>query len=512
MHKAVFKDDPSLVFEIRQGLEREALRIDSEGKLALSSHAEALGSKLTHPNITTDYSESLLEFITPVHTSTQELLGHLEQIHGFTQKSIGAEYIWPNSMPCTLPEDDKIPLAYYGESNVGKLKTLYRRGLGHRYGRSMQSIAGVHYNFSFSDCFWEYLQKIEKSNESLKTYKSKKYFHIIRNYQRYRWLLIYLFGASAVVDASFLEGKEHNLERLDSETFFSPHGMSLRMGGLGYTSEAQKEIGVCFNQVETYVQSLEEARLKSYLDYEKIGLKDAEGEYKQINTHILQIDNEFYSTIRPKNIAKTRESALMALHERGVEYIELRLLDVDPFHPLGVSAETINFLHLFFIWCLSSDSPRIEQKECDCLDDNFSEVLLKGRDTKTQVWFKDKHVPIREAALNILEEISVNSKEICAVVPSYNIALDTQMRKLDAIEQLPAQKVIDQISGKSFASFSKDTAIENSRQYSLSKEAEQGLVEASELSHKVQRNIEEKDKLTFDDFLVKYFEDIKIKF
>ena len=146
--KNYFKENPELVSNIRQGVERECLRSLTDGAASLEPHAKALGSKLTHPFITTDYAENLLEYIGGVHSSTDKLLEELEALHAYTVENSNGEILWPSSMPCLLPEEDKIPIACYGKSNTGKLKSLYRLGLGHRYGRSMQSIAGVHYNFS----------------------------------------------------------------------------------------------------------------------------------------------------------------------------------------------------------------------------------------------------------------------------------------------------------------------------------------------------------------------------
>lgn len=509
--KSYFIDDPSLIYEIRQGIERECLRTNLDGKSSLRPHAAALGSKLAHPSITTDYSENLCEFITKVHSNTQSLLQELEAIHGFTQKQIGEEVLWANSMPSILPEESLIPLAYYGESNIGRLKTLYRKGLGHRYGRSMQSIAGIHYNFSLSDSFWAVLKKSEKDNRSLKEFKSEKYFGLIRNFRRYNWLLVYLFGASPVVDESFLEGKNHELSRLNKTTFFTPTGTSLRMGGLGYTSSSQEQIGLCYNHIDTYIRSLEKARLSTYRDFEKIGLKK-DGVYKQLNTHLLQLDNEFYSSIRPKNIAKSRESALKALHERGIEYIEVRLLDVDPFSSLGISSERIHFLHLFLLWCLSKESPLISGKECSEIDANLGEVVTNGRGKNASLSFDGKGVTLRELALKVLTEISDFSKNIQEIEPYYAMALDVQWRKLEDSDNLPSQKLLNSLSGKSFVDYTLTSSSEFSRGYSVSDEDNSLLEKLAIDSLKEQARLEQESVLDFDSFLIKYFDEIKINF
>ncbi len=508
--KDIFETDPSLIYETRQGIERECLRVLSSGKVSLKPHPQNLGSKLTHAFITTDYSENLLEFITTPHPSIEKAYKELEVIHGYTQQEIGEELLWPSSMPAILPEEQRIPLAYYGESNVGKLKTLYRKGLGYRYGRSMQSIAGLHFNFSLSERFWEYSIKAQKSQLSLSDTKNEKYFHLIRNFQRYRWLLLYLFGASPAVDESFLEGKDHSLERLGPSTFFTPYGTSLRMGGLGYTSSAQENIGICYNQLPTYIQTLEAARLQPYPPYEKIGVKDGEW-FKQLNTNLLQIDNEFYSTIRPKNIAKTRESALKALHLRGIEYIEVRLLDIDPFSPLGIDKKTIGFLHLFLLWCLSKESPKINATECDELDDNFEKIVLAGRDPKLKLSQDGNSIDAKELIKKIMDEITLFSEKFNQVEPFYTECLNTQWEKIENSDLLPSQRLIQEMKEKSFIDFSLDLAKANKAQYQISASDTDRFKNYGVESWAEQKRIEASDKLEFDDFLTHYFEQIKIE-
>ncbi len=509
--KNIFQEDPTLVFEIKQGLERETLRVDDKGVASLKPHPNSLGSKLTHPSITTDYSENLMEFITPVFKSTNDLLNELTDIQSFTFSKLENEFFWPSSMPSILQEDNKIPLAYYGDSNVGKLKTLYRKGLGLRYGRSMQSIAGVHYNFSLSDRFWEYLKTLEKNELEFVDFRNKKYFHLIRNFQKYRWLLIYLFGSSPVVDESFLRDKKHSLVSYGKDTYGSEYGISLRMGGLGYTSKAQEQIGICFNQLETYLKTLEKARLTPFEDYEKIGLKK-QGEYQQLNTNILQIDNEFYSTLRPKAVARTRESALLALHRRGIEYIEVRLLDVNPFSPTGIDKETINFLHLFLCWCLVKESPRLCETKCIEAEQNLESVVNNGRKPGQKVLKDGQKVTLVERAKQVLDEISEFSKEIQKVDNHYHLALDDQYRKLDSIDSLPSSKVLNALSGKSFVDFNQELINLHKKQFILPPEKRERFEIASAFSLDEEKRIKSLDQFPFEEFLANYFKDIKIKF
>lgn len=508
--KSIVKADVSIFNEIRQGIERECLRVDSQAQTSRKPHPISLGHKLTHKCITTDYAENLLEFITGVNSSTTDLIDELLAIHVETTKSLGDELLWCQSMPALLPEDSLIPLANYGDSNIGKLKTLYRKGLGLRYGRSMQSIAGIHYNFSLSDSFWENLKKSEKSDLSLMEFKNEKYFHLIRNYRRHSWILIYLFGATPVVDENFLVNKKHQLEKLTDGTFFTPHGISLRMGGLGYTSKAQEDISICYNQLDTYISTLEKARQSSYNPYTKIGLKGGQGEHLQLNDHLLQIDNEFYSNIRPKNLAKSRESALGALYNRGIEYIEVRLLDVNPYTPLGIDKHQINFLHLFLVWCLNSDSPKITKEECLQIDSNFDQIVKFGRKKSLKLVSENTEVPKQELLQQVFAEIEMSSESILVTDKDYRAAFDTQMLKIESVDNLLSTKVLE--AAKS--GFVKSTLAESLEAKEIllkiedSKKMDFKKLAATSIQVEEQERL--KDTRTFDEFLKVYFKDIKL--
>jgi len=287
---------------IVRGIEKEGLRVTPESRVAQTAHQATLGSTLTHPSITTDYSEALLEFITPVLNGVEETVEYLSDLHTFTSRKIEQERIWPASMPCKLDGDASIPIANYGSSNVGTLKHVYRQGLGVRYGRIMQSIAGIHYNFSLPDSFWQaYQVKLNQQDpqveQSLQDFKSAHYFSLIRNFRRYSWILHYLFGASPVLDKSFLDGRkqeEHGLDRLLDNTYGLPYATSLRMSDLGYQNSAQEALHVSYGSLDDYVTTLAQAMKHKYDAYQEIGVK-VDGEYRQLNTNVLQIENEYYS-------------------------------------------------------------------------------------------------------------------------------------------------------------------------------------------------------------------------
>ena len=350
---------------MRCGIEKESLRAQPSGALALTPHPQALGSALTHPSITTDFSESQVELVTGVHTSVDAALDELTQIHQFTyraMKNIGDEMLWVSSMPCGLPTDETIPVARFGSSNVGRAKSVYRLGLSHRYGRRMQTISGIHYNWSFPDV------------------TSEQYFGLIRNFRRQAFLLLYLFGASPAVCSTFVAGRQHELQKLSDNTMYMPYGTSLRMGRLGYQSDAQASLAVSYNSLDGYGASLQDALTSVYPAYEKVGIQNPGGDYNQLATSLLQIENEFYGTIRPKRVIFPGERPLHALRERGVEYIEVRLMDLDPFEPVGITTQTMRFIDVFLLHCLLSGSPPDSPQEIAALARNQHRTAACGRE------------------------------------------------------------------------------------------------------------------------------------
>jgi len=350
---------------IRRGVEKESLRALPEGSLALTPHPAAMGSALTHSRITTDFSESQLEFVTGVHPSAQACVDELTEIHQFSYRVLeagGDEMLWVSSMPCGLPTDETIPIGRYGSSNVGRAKSIYRMGLGHRYGRRMQTISGIHYNWSMPGV------------------STDEYFGLIRNFRRHSFLLLYLFGASPALCSSFVAGREHELQPLKGHTLHMPHGTSLRMGRLGYQSDAQASLAVSYNSLDSYGASLQDALTRPYPAYEAVGVRNPGGDYNQLATSLLQIENEFYGTIRPKRVILPGERPLHALRERGVEYVEVRCMDLDPFEPVGIAAATMSFLDVFLMHCLLSESPPDTPAEIAALARNQQRVAARGRE------------------------------------------------------------------------------------------------------------------------------------
>ena len=370
--------------DMRRGIEKESLRVTPDGKLAQTPHPVALGSALKHPNITTDFSESLLEFITPACRSVDDALQWLDDIHRFTCQVLAQqdEQLWVASMPCVLQNDEDIPIAQYGSSHSARMKTTYRLGLAHRYGRLMQTIAGIHYNVSFPDAFWSALQAVEHNRDALQDYKTQRYFDIIRNVRRHIGLLLLVTGASPAVCPSFVRHRLHRLQPFEGHdnSLCLPYATSLRMGDLGYQSHAQAALHVCYNDLDSYIRTLKRGLTQAHPAYAAIGVRDNAGHYRQLNTHVLQIENEFYATVRPKRVTHAGETPIHALRERGVEYLEVRCIDLNPFSPSGIDVDTARVLEVFLLWCLLTDSPPADADEYARLAHNQTRCVERGRE------------------------------------------------------------------------------------------------------------------------------------
>lgn len=376
---AAFSVNSDALKGIGRGIEREACRITPDGTLSTLPHPKALGSALTNQWITTDFSEQLLEFITPVSRSIPELMEQLQDIHRFTYRAMKEELLWPLSMPCDLAKEDDITLAQYGSSNVGKMKTLYREGLKLRYGSVMQIISGVHFNFSFSDNFWQQLFG-DQDSALRQASVSDAYFALIRNYYRFAWMIPYLFGASPAVGGSFLEKINSTLpfKSIGPCDYYLPYATSLRLSDLGYTSLDQRDLKIGFNSLDQYLAGVRKAIETPSAHFARLGVKDQNG-YRQLNANVLQIENELYAPIRPKRVAKSAEKPSQALERGGVEYIEVRSLDINPFSPVGIDENQVYFLDLFLTWCVLSDPSPMTDSEFECCRENWQKVVLEGR-------------------------------------------------------------------------------------------------------------------------------------
>ncbi|MCP1313490.1 MULTISPECIES: glutamate--cysteine ligase [unclassified Halomonas] len=499
---------------LRRGLEKEGLRVDAGGHIAQTPHPETLGSKLTHPHITTDYSESLLEYITPVYSEPKEALAFLSDLHTFTYQHLDNEWIWPGSMPSRLSGNDSVPIADYGTSNVGTMKHVYRKGLDVRYGRIMQAIAGVHYNVSLPEDMWHALRELEKAtNIPFNDYRSTRYFGMIRHFRRHSWLLLYLFGASPAVDKSFLpDGRvPDKLTPIGDDTLYAEYATTLRMSDLGYQNKVQEQLKICFNSLSNYVNTLRHAISSPWPDYEKLGV-NADGDWRQLNANILQIENEYYSDIRPKRVAKHNETPSQALEARGVEYIEVRCLDLNPFDALGVTEDQMRFVDVFLLWCLLSDSPWISDEECDRLDDNRRLVVERGRDPALELMRDGEAITLPAWGEQIFAEMGEVARLLDAVEENapHQAALDALAPRLRDPNLTPSGQLLARLKAGS-GSLS-DTLLALAKEQSealkstpMLRSRQALLDQLIETSHQQQHDIEAADVESFGDFLAHYF-------
>lgn len=498
---------------IKHGVERETLRVKPDGSLAQTPHNLAFGSALTHDYITTDFSESLLEFITPPVSSADLTLSQLRDVHKFVLSHVGDEALWPMSMPCFITSDNDIPIAQYGSSNIGKMKTLYRVGLKNRYGSMMQAISGVHFNFSLSQDFWQ--QWISRTSFDVvnKDSISAGYFALIRNYRRFCWLLPYLYGASPALCGSFIKGKNTSLpfKTLGKGTYYLPYATSLRMSDLGYTNSAQSGLAVCYNEVDSYIQSLRNAINKPSQTYQKFEGKK-EGQYQQLNANVLQLENELYSPIRPKQPTKRLEKPTDALDARGVEYVEVRVLDVNPFSDIGIERNQFFFLDVFLLYCAISPSEFMRREQYQESEANLKAVVSAGRDPELLLSKEGQHISLPEWADNLFTEMNEVAKILDNAngTSDYTQALSVEWQKIINPALTPSARVLDILMSKQQdnSEFGLELAKRYkqqllSGQYEHMSEAE--LIEQAKVSIAKQHEIEALDTISFDQFLADYF-------
>lgn len=504
----------ALLTDIHRGIEKESLRITPKGKLAQTSHPKSLGSALTHSSITTDYSEALMEFITPVSTSIEDSIATLENIHSVVQHNLDDEILWATSMPCIVAGDDSIPVAQYGSSNVARMKTVYRYGLGNRYGRLMQAISGIHYNFSMPQAYWQHTWEEAGCPGELTDYISDRYLALIRNFRRISWLLIYLYGASPAVCASFLRGREdHNLEPFDKEgkSLHLPYGTALRMGGLGYNSDAQKGLTVCYNTLDNYVETLSSAIKTPHPDYAGIPFGQ-DGDYQQLNDSLLQIENEFYSPIRPKRVAASGEIPLGALTRAGIEYIEVRCIDVSPFTPVGLDAEQIRFLDTFLLYCLLEDSPPCDDADQNRQAKNFEAVVNEGRRPGLLLDRDEEAVTLTDWANDLLDAMQPIAELLDKEhkTQDYSRSVSAQRGKILDPSLTPSARVLREMQESELPFFR--LAMRYSQQWAshfqaseLSQEVRQKYQDEATQSLIDQEAIEKADAVAFEQYLAKFY-------
>jgi glutamate--cysteine ligase len=495
-----------------KGIEKESLRINQDGSLSTRPQPPGLGSALTNKYITTDFSEALLEFVTPAFSNTWEAQQFLCDVHQFTYNQLDDEMLWVTSMPCVMAGESDIPLAQYGSSNVGQMKTIYRSGLGYRYGRKMQTIAGIHFNYSLPESFWPVYKDVEQRSGSDVSIRSDAYLGMLRNYRRISWIILYLFGASPALCKSFASDAGISMPSYDKNTFYQPYATSLRMSDLGYSNNSQADLRISLNNLDDYIDDLSAAISTPIPEFEKIGIK-VDGEYRQLSANQLQIENEYYSSIRPKRVANSGERPTAALRRGGIEYVEVRSLDLNIFDPVGISENTMRFVEALLAYCMLQDSPPFDDVEISEDAANHSATATGGRDPELMLLRQGKPISLKQWASDILG----NVEQVAELIDSgsdrddYAQAVRAQALIVADPELTPSARILQDLrdTGNGFFHYALDAA-RNNQQYFAALDVtsddklKQFEAEAAD-SVRRQAEIEASDSISLDEYIQSYF-------
>lgn len=510
--KLAASESPVCLWGGAKGIEKESLRVGQDGLLSTRLHPATLGSALTNKYITTDFSESLLEFVTPAFETTWEALQCLCDIHQFSYAQLGDEMLWVSSMPCAMTEDREIPLAQYGSSNVGRMKTIYRNGLGYRYGRMMQAIAGIHFNYSLPLAFWPLYQQLEKNTDDPEVFRSEAYLGLVRNYRRLAWIILYLFGASPALCKSFALGSNISMPSLDEHTFYQRFATSLRMSDLGYGNKTQARINISINSLDQYIADMTAAISTPEPAFAKFGTK-VDGDYRQLSVNQLQIENEYYSSVRPKRVAHTGERPTAALRRGGIEYVEIRSLDLNMFDPVGINQNTMRFVEALLVYCLLEESPLFDDKDFQEAAANHSATATSGRDPELVLQRNGKPTGLRNWAGEIMDKVRAIAELIDGGTDrdDYVQAVQGMTALLDDPSLTPSARILQDLrdTGSSFFPYGLDAA-KNSKQYfaalePLEKSRRKVLEDEASNSIRRQAEIEASDEVGLDEYLEAYF-------
>ncbi|MDA3731003.1 bifunctional glutamate--cysteine ligase GshA/glutathione synthetase GshB [Niameybacter massiliensis] len=401
------------------GVEREGLRCDDKGHLVYTPHPEVFGEKLLNPYITTDFSESQVELITPVFQSIDETYAFLEGLYDIVAMEIKDEYIWPQSMPCIIPEDNEIPLATFCECKPGQEAYNYRKKLLAKYGGKKQLLSGIHYNFSFDEELIKELYKKATTDKSYRAFRDELYLKVARNYLRYRWLLIYLLGSTSVIHESYVEECVKQLEEVNEESYSNKGALSYRNSECGYTNKV--ELFPNYDSVEKYIVSV-----KAFIE-----------------ESLIESPKELYSQIRLK--AHNNKVFLESLQEEGIAYLEYRSIDINPFDKAGIKKDDLYFMHLFNLFLLFKEESEYVNWQEEALQNQRSiarfgqkniTLLKDGESIQKETW-----------GIEILEQI----KEIDKVLDlGQEVLIDQMMIKIKDYRQTYAYQIIGAVKKKGY--------------------------------------------------------------
>jgi len=419
-------------------------------------------------------------------------------------------------MPCTIASPNEIPIAQYGSSHRGRLQTLYRVGLGHRYEKKMQTIAGIHFNFSLPLSFWQIWRDLyAPQTSSLQAMIDEAYLGLLRNFFRYGWLIDYLFGASCAIDHTFVSGRNvPGLVPYKQQSFYAPFACSLRMSDLGYHNATQKQINISFNSLSAYLNDLNAAIKTPYPPYQAIF--DKFGEDAQISAHLLQSEAEYYAPARPKRVVEPGERQAHALLRAGIEYLEIRTFDINPYEPLGITLDQIYFTEVFLLYCLFTDSPLFKDGDYQALLANMQTVVTMGR--KPDCVLKNPNTHENSLLQDALSALFQELYKIADFLDSrslerrYHQALDNIAQRLTHPELLPSAQMLNDLLHHydSFSELGLDCSAKIKQHFTRAPLSDIQLAEYQQLAQESIQNqsiLEAQQTGSFKAYLADYFKE-----
>jgi glutamate--cysteine ligase len=331
----------------------------------------------------------------------------------------------------------------------------------------------------------------------------------VRNFYRHTWLVAYLFGASPAVCGSFVEGKKHSLESFGQSSYYLPYATSLRMSDLGYRSTVQEQVNFSLDNLDGYVEALRKATETPHAPYKDIGVKVDNG-YRQLNHNLLQIENEYYAPVRPKRVARSGEKPSHALRDRGIEYVEVRCLDLDPFSPVGIDQHTICFLDLLLLHCLFEDSAPLSKHGIREINHNLQKVVLEGRRPELKRLDSGSQTLAEEGGRLLDDLVALATLLDGTESTAYRDALRYQRSKFSNPDNTPSARTLRMMEEHdgSFFEFAMAQSIEHEQfflRYPLTPTDVVVFDTIAADSIARQKDIEASDEISFDEFLATYF-------
>lgn len=407
------------------GLEKENIRINKQGEIANTPHPNEFGIRTEHTYLTTDFAEAQIELITPICNSTKEAHQFMMMLHHLVSLELHDEYLWPYSQPPVLPKNvNEIQIAQFEYGDA----TPYREYLSQKYGKYHQLLSGVHFNFSFTNELLLNLYQASNQSLSFQDFINNIYLKIARFYLKHAWLIIYLTGTGYITHNSYQDNQTPlGLKPLSSDSKYIPFASSKRTGKYGYQNKPK--FSISYNSLNEYIDDLENAIQRN--DIESI--------------------REFYTQVRLKTLPKSNK--LSDLKKQGIQYLEIRTLDLDPSSEEGISIDSLNFLHLFLIYGLIKEGDELKTTE-DYSEAYQNQIKVSDNANIHEIYLENnkKQKTLHQWGSEILNEMESMFKNL-----KFNedyIKLITMFRnKLENPRHLTRYKLIENIKEKGYQNY-----------------------------------------------------------